>query len=194
MADTSPFESIISTLPQALKDEITETDQYLKALRPLKFKRTIDPKAKKITYVASDYGISYMFKISGTELAHNFQWYIVCCGKPETWHRRADYMEETLSYIAKTDQPLSERIFNALKTCPGSDNCYDQRCLARTVYTFSGQRKLTCHGRVELGLLHNDFCDAREFLRYFNELVNEKIASKEPLPEKIIVCKTKRSL
>jgi hypothetical protein len=103
-------------------------------------------------------------------------------------------MEETLAYIAKTDQPLSVRIYNALKTCPGSDSCYGQRCLARTLYAFNGQRKLTCHGRVELGLNRDDFCDAREFLRYFNELVKEKITNGEPLPEKIIVCKTKRSL
>ncbi len=194
MADISPFDSMISTLPQALKDEITETDQYLKALRPLSFRRSVDTKAKKITYVASDYGVSYMFKISDDKLTHNFQWYIVCNGKPETWHRRADYMEETLVYIAKTDLSLAERIYNALKTCPGSDNCYGQRCLARTVYAFNGQRKLICHGKVDLGLNRDDFCDAREFLRCFNELVKEKIANGEPLPEKIIVCKTKRSL
>ena len=194
MADLSSFDSMISTLPQAFKDEITETDHYLKTMRPLKFKRTFDPKAKKITYVASDYGISYMFKISGDKLSHNFQWYIVCCGKPETWHRRADYMEETLVYIAKSDHQLSLRIYNALKTCPGSDHCYGQRCLARTVYSFHGQKKLTCHGKVELGLSGDDFHDAREFFRYFNELVKEKITNREPLPEKIIVCKTKRSL
>lgn len=194
MADISPFENIISTLPQAFKDEITATDSYLKTMRPLRFKRSVDTKAKKITYIASDYGISYMFKISGTEPAHNFQWYIVCGGKPETWHRRADCMEETLTFIAKTDHPLAERIFNALKTCPGFDNCYGQRCLARTVYSFDGQKKLTCHGRVELGLSRNDFCDAREFICCFNELVKMKTANGEPLPEKIIVCKTKRSL
>ena len=67
MQPLSPFGSMISTLPQALEDEIAETDQYLRALRPLKFKRTVDPKAKKITYVASDYGISYMFRISDNQ-------------------------------------------------------------------------------------------------------------------------------
>ncbi len=194
MANTSPFDSMISTLPQALKDEITQTDQSLKSLRPLKFKRTVDPKAKKITYVASDYGVSYMFKVTDDVLAHNFQWYIVYNGKPETWHRRADYMEETLVYIAKNDFPLAERIYNALRTCPGLDNCYGQRCLARTVYAFNGQKKLTCHGKVEPGFNHEGFRDAREFFRYFNELVKEKIADGEPPPEKIIVCKTKRSL
>lgn len=194
MANTSPFDSMISTLPQALKDEITQTDQYLKSLRPLKFKRTVDIKAQKITYVASDYGVSYMFKISDDVLAHNFQWYIVYNGKPETWHRRADYMEETLDYTAKSDLPLAERIFNALKTCPGFDNCYGERCLARTVYAFHGQKKLTCHGKVELGLNRDDFYDARVFIRYFNELVKEKITNGAPPPEKIIVCKTKRSL
>lgn len=190
----SLFDSMISELPQALKDEIVKTDKHLKTMRPLKFKRSIDKKAKKITYVASDYGVSYMFKISADTLTHNFQWYIVYNGKPETWHRRADYMEETLEFIAKSDFPLSMRIYNALKSCPGSDNCYGERCLARTPYAFNGQKRLTCHGSVILGINPNDFNDARNFFNYLNELVNEKTNNGEPLPEKIILCKTKRTL
>ena len=196
-ADASPkplFEIMIADLPQEYKDEITKTDIYLKSMRPLKFKRTIDKKAKKITYVASDYGVSYMFKISNDKLTHNFQWYIVYNGKPETWHRRADYMEETLIHIAKSDPALSDRVYNALKICPGFDNCYGERCLARTPYAYKNKKRLTCHGGVELGMDQNDFFDAREFFRYLNELIEEKINSEEPLPEKIIVCQTKRSI
>ena len=190
----SIFESIMVELSQAFKDEIAETDRYLKAIRPLKFKRAIDRKAGKITYVAADYGVSYMFKISDDRLDHNFQWYIVYNGKPETWHRKADYMEETLVEIAKNDYPLAGRIYDSLRICPGFDNCYGERCLARTPYAFDGQKRLTCHGKVELGTSGDDFRDAREFFRYFNELIKGKIANGEPLPEKIIVCETKRSL
>ena len=190
----SLFTILTSTLPQALKDEITETDSFLKALRPLKFKRTIDKRANKITCVAADYGVSYMFKITGDTLAHNFQWYIVTGGKPETWHRKADYMEETLDEIAKADYPFAVRVFNALKHCPGGDNCYGMRCLARTPYAFGEQKRLTCHGKVELGSNSEDFSDAREFFRYLNGLVTKKLANGEPPQERIILYKTKRSL
>jgi len=185
---------MITELPKDFKNQIIQTDQYLKAMRPLKFKRTVDKKAKKVTYVASDYGVSYMFRISDDKLSHNFQWYIVYSGKPEIWHRRADFMEETLVEIAKSDHALAMRIYNALKTCYGLDSCYGERCLARTVYVFEEQKRLTCHGSVELGMNCEDFSDAREFFFYLNELVKEKINAGEPLPEKIMVCQTKRSL
>jgi hypothetical protein len=190
----SLFDEIISKLPKDFKEEIIQTDNYLKTMRPLRFKRIVDKKAKKVTYVASDYGVSYMFKISNDKLTHNFQWYIVYNGKAETWHRRADFMEETLVEIVKSDHELAMRIFNALKTCNGLDSCYGERCLARTVYVFEKQKRLTCHGSVELGMKRKDFCDAREFFCHLNKLVKEKINSKEPLPEKIILCQTKRFL
>ena len=193
-ANSPLFDSLILELPQTLKDEITQTDIYLKAMRPLKFRRTIDKKAQKITYVASDYGVSYMFKISGSELTHNFQWYIVYNGKVETWHRRADLMEETLAKIAETDQPLAVRIYDALKTCPGSSNCHGEWCLARTPYAFNGEKQLSCHGSVEPAINQNGFNDAREFFHHLNKLAEEKISAGEPLPEKIVLCETKRSL
>lgn len=189
-----PFYEMISQLPQIYRDELIKSDEFLKSMRPLRFKRTIDRRAKKITYVASEYGVSYMFKIMGDQFTHNFQWYIVYNGKPETWHRRADYMEQTLEKIALCDYQLSERMYNALKSCKGSDNCYGERCLARTPYAFDGKKKLTCHGSVELGMSQDDFYDAREFFKYFNNLVIEKKDAGEPPMEKIIVCKIKRSL
>jgi LDH2 family malate/lactate/ureidoglycolate dehydrogenase len=69
-----------------------------------------------------------------------------------------------------------------------------ERCLARTPYSYDDKKKLTCHGSVVLGIDQNSFCDAREFFRYVNELVKEKIANDEPQPEKIILCKTNRSV
>jgi len=190
----SLFDELILSLPKNFKDEIIQTDNYLKAMRPLKFKRNVDNKVNKITYVASDYGVSYMFKISDDKFTHNFQWYIVYNGKAETWHRRADFMEETLIENAKNDHALAMRIYNALKPCPGLDGCYGERYLARTVYAFEKQKSLFCHGSVELGMRLKDFNDARKFFHYLNGLVQEKINKGEPLPEKIILCQTKRSL
>ncbi|MCL1794216.1 MAG: hypothetical protein FWG34_10125 [Oscillospiraceae bacterium] len=185
------FDSIISNLPDEFRNEIIETDSFLKSLRPMKFKRVIDKNGSKITYVASDFGISYALKISGGQFSHNFWWYIIHKGKPETWHRKADYMEETLVGIAQNDMPLSERIFNSFKDCT---HCYGEGCLAKTLYEFNGQKKLTCHGRVNLNMCKEDFHDVREFFRRLNVFMERKTASGELPPDKIILANAKRSL
>jgi hypothetical protein len=182
------FESVISGLPQNFRDEIMETDGFLMSLRPMKFKRTVDKGGGKITYVASDFGISYAVNVSGTQSSHNLGWYIVYNGKPETWHRKADYMEETLAEIAKIDPRLSERVFYALNDCVG---CYGPGCLARTLYAFNGQKQLSCHGRVVLRMCHDDFQDAREFFRHLNALMERKIANADLPQEKILLMKSK---
>ncbi|MCL2079761.1 MAG: hypothetical protein FWH17_07975 [Oscillospiraceae bacterium] len=91
--------------------------------------------------------------------------------------------------IAQSDQLFAMRIYNALKNCPGFNNCYGERCLARTPHSFNGQKRLTCHGSVEPGMGKNDFNDVREFFSHLNELINEKILNNEKPPEKIILCK-----
>ncbi|MCL2056677.1 MAG: hypothetical protein FWH02_05595 [Oscillospiraceae bacterium] len=187
------FKDVLARMPKEYQDRILETDEFLYALRPMKFKRVPDKNGNKITYVAPDYGVSYMFKVDGG-FKHNFQWYIVHSGKPETWHRKSDFMEETLVKISESDLPLAERIFKSLKPCPGFDNCYGERCLARTPYAFNGQKRLTCHGSVYLGLGDDDFSDARKFFRYLNGLIKEKTANGELRAEKIILCKTDRSV
>lgn len=182
------FERVISTLPQEFRDEIIKTDSFLTTLHPSKFKRTVDKGGGKITYVSSDFGVSYTFYVSGTQVSHHFGWYIVYNGKPETWHRKADYMEETLAEIAKSDLPLAARIFYAVNDCV---SCYGQGCLARTFYVFSGQNRLTCHGRVVLRMCHDDFHDAREFFHHLNKLMERKTANGDSPPEKILLMKSK---
>lgn len=184
------FESVLSALPQDYRNEISETDQFLRALRPLKFKRSIEKSGNKITYVASDFGISYSVNVSGIESSHQFGWYIVCNGKPETWHRRADHMEETLAEISKTNPQLSDRIFYALNDCVG---CYGSMCMAKTLYTHNGQKRLSCHGRVMLRMCHDDFQDARSFFHHANALMETKIANGNPLLVNKYMFKTKES-
>jgi hypothetical protein len=181
------FEDVISGLPQEFRDEVIKANGFLISLRPLKFKRTVDKGGGKITYVASDFGVSYVFSVSGAQLSHHFGWYIVYNGKPETWHRKADYMEETLAEIEKSDPLLAERIFYALNDCVG---CYGSGCLAKTLYKFNGKTRLSCHGRVPLRMCREDFHDAREFFRHANTLMKQKTANGDPLPEKIFLIKT----
>jgi hypothetical protein len=188
----SRFDEILSNLSEEFRNEIIETDGFLKSLRPLKFKRTIDKFGNKITYVASDFGVSYAFRVAGDDpQSHELNWYIVYNGKPETWHRKADYMEETLDEISKKNPQLAERIFSSLIKC---NYCHGEKCLAKTLYIFKGSEKLTCHGRVTLGICRDDFNAARDFFLHLNEYVGRKVVSGDPPPEKILLINTKRSL
>ena len=67
------FEDVLQKMPKKFQSVFIDMDKYLKALRPMKFKRVLDKNGNKITYVASDYGISYMFKLD-EGFKHNFQW------------------------------------------------------------------------------------------------------------------------
>lgn len=185
------FDTVLSQLPKEYQGKMMEMDSFLTSLRPMKFKRVIDKNGGKITYIASDYGVSYGFNISAGQLTHNFGWYIVTSGKPETWHRKADFMEETLAEIKTIDHPLATRIFYALNDCVG---CYGARCLAKTGYAFDGQKRLSCHGRVLLRMCEEDFHDARDFFGHFNVLMAQKIADGYPWPEKLFLIKDGHSV
>lgn len=181
------FESVIAELPEAYQNEINEMDNFLKSLRPLKFKRTIDKNGGKITYTASDFGVSYAVKVFHDKLSQNFGWYIVTNGKPETWHQKADHMQETLEHISKYDPSLAARIFYAVNDCIA---CYGPHCLAKKAYKFDGQTRLSCHGgRVVLRMCHEDFRDVREFFRYANELMEQKMKNGDTLTEKLLLIK-----
>lgn len=180
------FERVISDLPQPYQDRLIEMDKHLMSLRPLKFKRMLDKGGGKITYVASEFGISYTFNVFGPQLMHYLNWYIVYNGKPDTWHRKADDMEELLAEIAQTDPALSDRIFYALNDCVG---CYGPRCLAKTLYAYNGQKRLTCHGRVLLRMCDSDLCDAKVFLGHLNVLIQRRFANGASPPEKILLMK-----
>ena len=150
----------------------------------------MDKSGCKLTYVASDAGISYTVVASGAESFHHFGWYVVYNGPVETWHRRADYMDEILSEIASTDQQLAERVFDALVDCAG---CY-KNGLCKTLYTFNGKKKLNCHGRVTFRMNHDDFKDVRMFFQYLNTLLERKITNGDWPPEKIILSKANNRL
>jgi len=184
------YESAVAKVSPDFQTAVRKMDGFFKSLPSMKFKRIVDKSGCKITYVASDVGISYTVVASGAESFHHFGWYIVYSGPVETWHRRADYMDEILAEITSTDKQLAERIFDALVDCAG---CH-QNCLCKTLYTFNGRKKLNCHGRVMLRMNHDDFCDVRTFFQHLNTLLERKIANGDPLPEKIILSKINNRL
>lgn len=174
------FESCISALPVDIKDEISNTANALKALDTLKFRRVIEKHGNKITYVVSDFGISYSIYLSGNVMHHSIQWYIITNCKPESWHRKADMMEETLAEIRKLDKALADRLFYALNECTG---CCGTRCLVKTPYTYDGQTKPVCHGTIFLRMHPSDFADARAFFIYLNSLVKRNLIGPPNVPK-----------
>lgn len=163
------LDSCISLLPKEIKEEIIKTDYYLRSLKPMKFKRQIEKHGNKITYLASDYGFSYVLHPSNDVMYHSLSWYIITNGKPEAWHRKADMMEETLNKIAETSPDFAERMFFNLTECIACSNC-----IVKTLYEFNGKKKITCHGRMNFKMCVSDFKDVRKFINTINELQIEK--------------------
>lgn len=164
------FEKCISLLPVHIRNEIVKTDEYLRSLKTLKFKRLLEKNGNKITYVASDYGFSYAIYLSNDIFDHSLQWYIITNGKPETWHRKANRMEETLNRLAHTSPDFAERMFSNLDDCVG---CY-RNCLAKTPYQFHDRRRTACHGKLKFKMGASGFADVRAFVEEINRLVREE--------------------
>lgn len=151
------FAKCISLLPADIQGEIVKTDEFLKSLKRLKFKRQIEKNGNKITYVASEAGLSYAIYLSNDIFDHSLQWYLITSGKPETWHRKADRMEETLNRLADKSSDLAERMFMNLADCVG---CY-QNCLAKTRYKLREKQKTVCHGKLKFRMSASGFQDVR---------------------------------
>lgn len=162
------FEKCISFLPENIQREVIEMDGYLKGLRPLKFKRQLEKNGNKITYVASEYGCSYAIYLSNDIFDHSLQWYLITNGKPETWHRKSNMMEETLNSLAVKNPGFADRMFENLDECVG---CY-KTCMGRTPYTFNNKRKYACHGKLKFKMGDSGFEDVRTFINEINGLEN----------------------
>lgn len=161
------FEECIAFLPKGIQIEIRELDAYLRSLKPLGFKRQIEKHGNKITYIASKYGVSYAIFLSNDIFDHSLQWYLVTNGKPETWHRIADRMEDTLNGIAGKAPDFAERMFYCLEDCVG---CYPN-CLAKTQYRLGDKQKSVCHGKLKFRMSVNGFADVRTFVNEISSLV-----------------------
>lgn len=163
------LESCLSRLPEGLRSVVADMDGWLRSLRPMKFKRLIDKNGEKITYVASEQGFSYALHISGHVMYHTLQWYILTQGKPDTWGRKADRMEDTLNHLAKTDAIFARRMFHNLHECVGG---FGSGCLAKTLYSFAGEKIIACHGKMFFNMNLSEFDDVKRFIWAVNEITS----------------------
>lgn len=161
------FEGCLSALPDALGDSVRDIDGWLRGLRSVKFKRQIGKYGSKITYIAPAEGLSYAIHIKGDVLYHTLQWYILTQGKPETWARKADRMEDTLNHLARSDCDFARRIWNNFNECTGG---YGPGCLARTTYGFMNDTIIACHGRLHFNMNPSEFDDVKRFITTLNEI------------------------
>jgi hypothetical protein len=165
------FEQCISLLPKHFQEEIVKMDHYLKSLRTLKIKRQLEKNGNKITYVSSEYGVSYAIYLSNDIFDHSLQWYIITNGKPDTWHRKANGMEETLDRLARRSPEFAERMFFSLDECVG---CYSGGCLVKTRYRLGDKQKMVCHGKLKFRMSLSGFEDVRIFFEEINRMVQEQ--------------------
>ncbi|BCJ93872.1 hypothetical protein acsn021_14410 [Anaerocolumna cellulosilytica] len=163
------FEKYISLLPTQFRIDITHMDAYLKSLKAVKMKRILEKNGNKITYVSSDYGFSYAIHLSNDVFYHTLQWYVITKGKPDTWHRKADMMEETLRRLRVKMPEFADRMFYNLEDCVG---CYNH-CLVKTRYQLQDKQKHACHGRLQFQMNTAGFQDARIFIDEINQIVKE---------------------
>lgn len=160
------FEACIQNLPEAVKNEVLETDRFLRAMRPMRFRRTLEKHGNKVTYIASDEGISYAMYLSNDRMEHGLQWYIVMNGTPDTWAQKADNMLTVLDALAQEEEAFAQRMFDSLSDCSGCS----PRCLAPRKYTYSGQTRVACHASLRLTMRLEDFAAARRFLAMANRV------------------------
>lgn len=184
--EKATFESVKAKLPVEFQKDLVEADEFCRSMKTMKMKRAVDKSGEKITYSAPDYGISYVFHIFDHQWSANFSWYVVTAGTADTWHRRADYMEEALVETAKYDKPLADRIFNMLNDCVC---CYPNGCLTSTLYQYDGKKRLVCHGIVLLRQSHEDLKDTLQFFTYVDQLLSRKKEEGSLQTEKIYLMK-----
>jgi len=165
------MKNILDAVSVDLQNKIIEMDTFVKSLHSLKFKRTVDK--KKINYVCADYGISYAIFPDSTRLRNEptqtFGWYFLCDRETKEWYRKADYFQQTLAEIEKTNPQSAERIFSGANSCIA---CKGTPCTAIS-YTYNGTQNLSCYGRIVLQLRHDDFNDVRNFFCHLSALLIE---------------------
>lgn len=172
LGEKPSFEQCISLLPKVIQDEIIRTEQFLKSCNKLKFKRVLEKNGNKITYVSSDYGMSYSIYLSNEIFDHSIQWYLITKGKPETWHRKADYMEEVLAHFQASSPDFATQLFRSFEDCVG---CYQNICLAKTQYQLGEKKKIVCHGKLKFQMSESGFEEVRTFINEVYNLILENL-------------------
>ena len=149
------FNAVIVGLPDDIRAKIIEIDSFLRSYKPVKFRRSIEKNGNKITYLASDDGISYIIKPSRYVMYHTLGAYLLWNKKSNLGEHNAAPLENALSQLAKTDPGFVARILSYANDCI---DC-NPNCLCRVNYKVQEKTQSVCHGKIEFKMVVSEFDD-----------------------------------
>ena len=154
--DTKPtFDAVIAALPGDIRDKIIEIDGFLRSYKPVKFRRSIEKYGNKITYLATDAGVSYTINPSRDMMYHSFGAYLLWNRKDNLGQHTSAPMENALNRLAETDPDFIARILSYINECTGCNS----NCICAVRYNINGKTSVACHGKFTFKMALSEFDD-----------------------------------
>ena len=159
------FEAVIAGLPDDIRAKIIEVDGFLRLHKPVKFRRSIEKNGTKITYLASDAGVSYMIMPSRDVVRHSLGSYLLWNKKDNLGKRNAAPLENALNRLAETDPGFVSRILSYKSDCI---DC-SPNCICRVEYVVQEKTWSACHGKIDFKMAVPEFDDVMRIIRAIGE-------------------------
>ena len=154
--DAKPtFDAVIAGLPGDIRDKIIEIDTFLRSYKLIKFRRSVEKYGNKITYLASDAGISYTINPSRDVMHHTFGAYLLWNRKVNLGQHNAVPLENALNRLAKIDPEFIDRILSYINECTGCNS----NCICAVSYKVQGKTSVACHGKFTFKMALSEFDD-----------------------------------
>jgi len=181
----------VSGLNKDIKDEIMKTNESILKLTPLKLKRKIEGTGSRfcrITYI-SDYGFSYHVHTEANMAVHYMNWILYNTRREQVKYggvRKRELTAETLVKLSETSPEFAARMYGNLIECDGCacvglpKECGLDGCvmcgnktygLCSTLIAFGGDKKASCHGKMEFVATPSGFADARRVIETVNGIL-----------------------
>ena len=158
------FEATIAGLPGDIQNKINEIDAFLRSYKPIKFKRSIEKHGNKITYLASNAGVSYMILPSRNVMRHIFGAYLLWNSRENLGKHNALPFENALNQLAQTDPGFTARVLTYVNECT---KCHE-KCLCCVYYNVQGKTHPVCHGKFEFKMAVSEFDDVMQLIQAIN--------------------------
>jgi len=155
------FESIIGELPENIQAKVTDTDHFLQTFKPFKFKRTIDKNGGKITYLASEAGVSYMVLVHHDVMRHTFGSYLLWNSKDNLGEHNAKPLNDAFNKLSAEDSDFVSRMLSYKADCTGCS----PNCICRVTYAVQGTAYAACHGKIEFQMVPSEFDDVMRLVQ-----------------------------
>jgi len=170
------FEECIALLPEAVQQEIIQTNEHLLSMKKLKIRRSIEGTHKgcRIKYNSSEFGFGYHI-IASKGWASHFFWFSMHFNHKygDFGARKCDHTEAMLNKIAETSPAQAAKIFDYYGEC-GICVYASRGSKCPTVYEHNNVKKTTCHGQMKMNMKPETFQDVRIVFDALYEILLEK--------------------